>query len=78
MGFLSALMWTLKLIRRLLTWVSDDEEEICYLQSQNGNIYRYSGTHEDEEDPQPELATLQRIFHPHVSFMNEALGECRL
>lgn len=61
---------------------SNDGEEILYLQSQNGNIYRHSLTDDinnldtaiQEEEPRPELERLQGYIKSDVEVMTEALG----
>lgn len=58
----------------------DDNQEVHYLQSQNGNIYRSASDHppdqstDDSETPAPELALLQEHIKPAVEFMSNAIG----
>ncbi len=70
--------------------VDEQEKEVYYLQSQDGNIYRAASRdipdlssevkagepdiQDDEPEQRSELAALQAIFEPDVDFMTEALG----
>jgi hypothetical protein len=48
----------------------DDSKEIVYLQSQDGNIYRYP----PRPDSEPELRKMQELIEPEVEWMKDALG----
>ena len=66
---------------RLLRLKDDPENlEVCYLQSQNGNVWdRYrddQAKEEDEEDDSPELARFQEWVLKGPKVM-QALGELR-
>jgi len=47
-----------------------DSEEIVYLQSQDGNIYRSP----PRPDSSPQLEKMQDLIEPEVRWMKEALG----
>lgn len=60
---------------------NDDSDEICYLQSQNGNIERFDyvnlvDENGDEDEDSPELSVLQSYLKTDVACVTEALGKC--
>ncbi|KAJ9121047.1 hypothetical protein QFC24_005028 [Naganishia onofrii] len=62
---------------------NDDSDEICYLQSQNGNIERFDyvnlvDENGDEDEDSPELAVLQSYLKTDVACVTEALGKSNL
>jgi jumonji domain-containing protein 7 len=52
----------------------NSSDEVHYLQSQNGNIYRHSYEQETQDETAPELAAFQEYIEPEVEFLSEALG----
>lgn len=55
--------------------VDNSSNEVHYLQSQNGNIYRHAYEQEAENETAPELAAFQEYIEPEVGFLSEALGK---
>lgn len=50
--------------------LASDSDEVLYLQSQDGNIYRSEAGMRDE----PELTSFQKVVQRDVPWMREAMG----
>lgn len=53
-----------------LSKMTSDSDEVLYLQSQDGNIYRSEAGMRDE----PELTSFQKVIQRDVPWMKEAMG----